>query len=317
MGEPTTMTFTNTGPQRTSSPNSMFYFTYQTGGSNTSRYREFFIVTRVKGLLQNGSTQVDFNGKNFVVTASDDSIQVGNSTTGGAGTETAEVGQIGYNTSGQSATYTGSNAYSYKYRYKVFWVDVILISTDKKNSTNTRGYYESTITANTTTGVNYTLQLMGEYNPRSSHAEPWNYYFGVEKVLPDNFPFSDLATKNTSANSLNVGSLRYYSTDDPAIVYFASDSQGTQTNFLLTSPGAPSFAYSVVFDPTIPNTPASTILNTTTTFNSIETSVASPLGGSNSGHFLEGEVKIFVAPNLLPLSGNYSSTIYCCITRGS
>lgn len=312
LGEPTTFTFTNTGPQRTTNPKSMFYFTFQTT-PDTSIYREFFLVGRAKGLYHNGN-QHDFNNSNFTITTSGAQFVL----TKGAGTETAEVGQIGYNTSGGSGTYNGSNAYSFKYPYKLIWLDITLIRTTNKNATTTRGYYESTITVNTASGVNTTLQLFAEYNPRTSQATPWNYYFGVENLLPASFPFSQLLAKNTVANSLIVGNLKYYSTDDTAKVSFASNTAGNQTDFRLTSTtGSDWFAYTLVFDPTLPNTAATAITSATTYFPATQTSVASPVGGSNTGYFMEGEVRIYVNANLFPLSGLYSSYIYCFLTKGN
>jgi len=319
LGEPVRVTITNSGPTRTSPPNSMFYFTYNTNSTiNTGRYREFFIVARAKGLFHNGS-QDDFNGQNFVVTSSGGYFDI----TKGAGPESAVIGQIGYSSTGSSGTYSGSNSYVYKYPYSYIWIDVTLIRTNTRSGTSTRGYYETSFTFSTKNlqtqepGEHYTMQLTGEYSPRSSQSDPWDYYFGVENLLPPSFPFSNLANKNSSSNTLTVGKVRYFSTNDTASLEIASNSAGTQTNFLLTSAGSSSFAYSVVYAPTKGQLPlvATTIASSTGAFNSINISVGSPIGGSNTGNFIEGEVKIFVAPNLLPLSGTYTSDIYCFLTR--
>lgn len=69
-GAPARMTITNAGLTRPSPNNNKFNFIYNTNTTiNTSRYREFFIVARAKGLYHGGGQQ-DFNGKNFVVTSS-------------------------------------------------------------------------------------------------------------------------------------------------------------------------------------------------------------------------------------------------------
>lgn len=330
-GEPTTMTITNSGPSRSSSPNDKFYFTDTTGGSNTDHYREFFIVARAKGLYHGGD-QDDFNNKNFVVRSSGGSFAI----TKGAGPEPAVVGQLGYNTTGDSGTYLGgSNQYAYKYPYSYIWIDITLIRTNQNYLSyktgwgwwaETRyfyGYYETAFTATTANpqtseiDVHYTVQLSAQYN-QSGSGNLWEYYFGIENLLPSTFPFSNLATKNSASNSLTVGNVRYYSSNDTASLKLASNAAGTQTSFRLTSPGAPSFAYSVVYAPTRGELPLTTktITSSTGAFNSINTTVNSPIGGGqNTGNFLEGEVKIFVAPNLLPLSGTYTSVIYCILTR--
>lgn len=323
-GEPARITFTNSGPMRTSSPNSKFYFTDNTGGnSNTDHYREFFIVARVKGRYHGGG-QDDIYAKNFTVTSSGGYFDI----TRGAGSETAVVGQTGYNTNGGSGTYTGSNEYSYKYPYSYIWIDTTLIKTNQNYLSSGSwfwkvyfyGYYETSFTATTQNlltgerGVHYTVQLSAQYNPSGANTL-WEYYFGVENLLPPTFPFSNLANKNSRTNALTVGNVRYFSTNDTASLKFASNAAGTQTNFLLSAAGAPSFPYSVVFAPSRPSGNATTITSPTLSFSSVNTTVSSPIGGSNTGNFLEGEVRIFVAPNLLPLSGTYSSDIYCILTR--
>ena len=242
--------------------------------------------------------------------------------TKGAGPEAAVVGQTGYNSSGGSDIYNGSNAYVYKYPYSYIWIDITLIRTNQNSlNSNSYGYYESSFTASTQNqqtmelGDTYTLQLSGRYYPQSGQSDPWNYTFGVENLLPVGFPFSNLANKNSRTNTLTVGIVRYFSTVDTANLKFSSNPAGTQTNFLLTSTGAPSFAYSVVYAPSKPTGTATTITSANTAFNSAILTVPSPIGGSNQGNYIEGEVRIFVLPNLLPLSGTYSSNIYCTITR--
>ncbi|HKL59083.1 MAG TPA: hypothetical protein VJ863_04215 [Sphaerochaeta sp.] len=280
-----------------------------------------FIVARPKGLFHGGG-QDDFANRNFVVSSSGGFFDL----TKGAGTEPAVIGQTGYNTSGGSGTYNGSNAYSFKYPYSVIWIDVTLIRTNQ-NYLSTRvwwwreyhyGYYETSFTVATDSdrAVHYTLQLSAQYEPTGSN-NLWEYYFGIENLLPSSFPFSNLANKNSSSNTLTVGKVRYFSSNDTASLKFASNAAGTQTNFLLSSPGVPSFAYSVVYAPTRGEAPLvqTTITSSTAAFNSINTTVGSPIGGSNTGNFIEGEVRIFVAPNLLPLSGTYTSNIYCILTR--
>jgi hypothetical protein len=312
-GEPTTMTFSNTGPVATQTTYDRFYFTYNTSGSTkTNRWQEFFLVTRVKGLLHSGS-QDDFSLVNYVVGNNNGSISISK----GAGTELVSSGQQGYNTSGQAGTYDGSNSYKYKYPYQYIWIDVTLIRTNYNKSLK-KGYYESQFTANTTNGLNYTLQLTGEYNPNNNQTAAESYYFGVQRVVDSPFPFTDLSSKNSSSNALTVGQLRYLAENSPASVGFASNSLGTATDFQFTSVTSGvsnSFTYYVVYDGTIPNENATTISSSNTFFDSDYRSVVSPIsGGSTDMHVIEGDIKIFVPSQINEVEATYTSIIYCILT---
>lgn len=253
-GEPTTLTFNNTGEIATGTSNNRFYFVYNTNGDiRLNRWREFFLVTRVKGLYHNGA-QHDFSGINTVVANNAGTVAI----TQGAGPELVASGQSGYNSSGTAGTYNGSNTFRYKYKYQFIWVDVTVILTDKKKNLN-KGYYTTQITASSTTGVNYTMMLIGERDPRNNQGEPSAFYFGVESLVTNPFPYADLFSKNSLGNSLLVGKLRYFSLDDSANVRFASNLAGDAIVFTLKSVGAQPVPYSVVFDPTAPNTPATPI----------------------------------------------------------
>ncbi|MBI9096177.1 MAG: hypothetical protein JEY71_15020 [Sphaerochaeta sp.] len=310
-GDPTTLTFSNTGDNATGSSNNRFYFTYDTNGViKLNRWREFFLVTRVKGLYHNG-TQHDFSGINTVVAHDGDPVAI----TQGAGPELVAPGQSGYNTSGISGTYNGSNTFKYKYKYQYIWVDVTVIQTSQKRNLF-KGYYKTQFTANSTTGVNYTMILVGERDPRNNQTEPSAFYFGVESIIANPFPFEELFSKNTLGNSLFLGRLRYFSLDDSATVRFSSDFGGSLTTFTLQSAGAPPVPYSLVFDPTAPNTSAVQITSSSTIFYSAYLPTISPIDGSSTeGNVLEGDLRIFIAPYTHPLSGTYTSTIYCILTQ--
>lgn len=310
-GEPTTLTFNNTGSVATGTSNNRFYFTYYTNGvTKLDRWREFFLVTRVKGLYHNG-VQHDFSGTNTVVANNGGSVAI----TQGAGTEEVVSGQSGYNSTGASGTFNGSNGFKYKYKYQVIWVDVTVIQTDKKKNLK-KGYYKTQITASSTTGVNYTMMLIGERDPKGNQNEPSAFYFGVESIVSNPFPYIDLFNKNSVGNSLFVGRLRYFSVEDSADVRFASNLGGSATSFTLNSVGATPVPYSVVFDPTKPNSGAVHITSAYTPFETAYLPTISPIDGtSTDAYILEGEIRIFVAPETYPVSGTYTSTIYCILTQ--
>ena len=310
-GGPTTLTFSNTGDVASGTSNNRFYFTYYTNGSiKLDRWREFFLVTRVKGLYHNGG-QHDFVGTNSVVANNGGTVSI----TQGAGPEEVLSGQVGYNSTGSSGTYNGSNGFKYKYKYQFIWVDVTIIKTGQKKNLK-KGYYRTQFTANSTTGVNYTMILIGERDPKNNQTEPSAFYFGVESIVSNPFPYADLFSKNSVGNSLFVGRLRYFSVEDSADIRFASNSGGTATSFTLFSPGATPVPYSVVFDPTAPNTASTPITSAYTTFESDYLPTISPIDGtSTDANILEGEIRIFVAPETYPLSGTYSSIIYCILTQ--
>ncbi|MFA6680940.1 MAG: hypothetical protein WCS35_02825 [Sphaerochaeta sp.] len=310
-GGPTTLTFNNTGSVATGTQNNRFYFTFNTNGTiKLDRWREFFLVTRVKGLYHNGA-QHDFSGTNTVVANNGGTVAI----TEGAGPELVSSGQSGYNATGGSGVYNGSNGFKYKYKYQYIWVDVTVIMTDKKKNLN-KGYYITQFTASSPIGVNYTMVLIGERDPKNNQNEPSSFYFGVESIVSNPFPYADLATKNSVANSLLVGKLRYFSIDDSANVRFASNMAGNATSFTLQSAGASPIAYSVVFDPTAPNAAATHIASSSTEFVSAYLPTTSPIDGSSTdANILEGEIRIFVAPGTYPVSGTYTSTIYCILTQ--
>lgn len=146
-GDPTTLTFNNTGEVATNTPsNTKFYFTYDTNGSiKRGRWREYFLVARAKGLYHDG-TQHDFSGTNAVVANNGGSVAI----TQGAGPELVLSGQPGYNSSGVLGTYDGNNDYKYTYKYQYIWIDLTIILTSNKKNLQ-KGYYKTQFTVSSTT----------------------------------------------------------------------------------------------------------------------------------------------------------------------
>lgn len=310
LGEPTTFTFTNIGRDPSGTSNNRFYFILNnTGTADTAVWKEFFIVARAKGITQGGS-QYTFTSVNSVIANNGESFSLAY----GAGTELVTVGQTGYDTNRQSGIYNGSNAYRYKYPYQIIWIDLTLIRTSASSSI-TRGYYESHIRISTDTGLCHELHLSGEYKPRTNHLEPDPYFFGIEQLYTQAFPFSELENRNTPASALEVATIRYTSHIDQAQIRIASNVAGNDTNFRFTSDEGLSFPFKVVYDGTIPNLAAVEVTPSSNTFTTVSNTVTSPVGGSYTANRLEGTIKLFVPANTQPSSGLYSSTIYILVTQ--
>lgn len=310
-GEPTVLTFSNTGDTATGTSNNRFYFTYNTSSTiKLAQWREFFLVTRVKGLYHNGG-QHDFVGTNTVIGTNGGTVSI----TQGAGPEQVASGLSGYNSSGIAGTNNANNDFMYKYKYKFIWVDVTVILTSANKTLNS-GYYITQIGISGTTGADYTMILIGERNPSNQQVAASAFYFGIESIVSNPFPYADLFSKNTLGDSLLVGKLRYFSVEKSANVRFASNSGGTLSTYTLQATGLNPVTYNLVFDPTIPNAAASQITSSNTKFNSTYQATISPIDNSStSGNILEGEIRIFVPINTHPMSGTYTSIIYCILTQ--
>lgn len=309
-GNPTTFTFSNIGPTANTT-GTRFYFTYNSNGwINTSRWQEFFLVVRAKGLKQGGG-QYDFSGVNAVIANNNGIFTL----TQGAGTDLVLIGETGYDSNLQSGVYNGTNGYKYKYPYSYIWLDVTLIRTQNFQSLS-KGYYESLFSITTGNGLSSQLNLGGEYSPRSNQSGPFAYFFGIEETAAKPFSFASLSTRNTVANALPVAKLRFSSDMSNAEVTISSDPSGMQSSFYFSSNGI-SFPFHVVFDSAIPSIGRSEITSSlNNTFSGTSATVASPVDGSTYSAFrLEGDICLFVDPNLTPASGIYTSTIYVSITQ--
>lgn len=312
IGPETTITFANSGSNAIGTTNSRFYFTYLTDGvSRLDQWREFFLVARVKGLFQGGG-QDDFVGRSTAISQNGGTVSIPVD----SGSQEVAVGQQGYNDTGGRAKRTNSSSqYKYLYKYKYIWVDLTVIRTNViKPTPLPLGFYETqfSATASTTPSCSYNFLLVGENNPNGAS----NFLFNVINVAPSPFPFTDMQTKNTIQNSLKVGELTYYSSLNAAKLEFSSSPNGNAINFTLTS-GAFSFPYKVGFDCNKPALAPTPIDTTSVRFNSVYTSSISPIDGTttNKANVIEGDLMIYVNPNTLPMSGKYTSTIYCILTQ--
>lgn len=310
VGEPTTFMFTNIGLDPYGTSNNRFYcILNNTGTANTAVWKEFFLVARAKGITQGGPNIPSPPRTLLLPTMVDPSV---------LHLELElnwwQLGRPGMIPTDKAVSITGSNAFRYKYPYKIIWIDLTLIRTSASRSIYTRGYHESHILISTNTGLCHELHMGGEYNPKSSNIEPNVYFFGIEEQYTQAFPFSDLQNRNTVASALEVATIRYTSHVDQAQIRIASNAAGTVTSFRFTSDQGLSFPFKVVYDGTIPNRAAVEVTPSSNIFTTASTTLSSPVEGSYTAYRLEGKVKLFVPTYTQPASGLYSSTIYVLVT---
>lgn len=314
-GPETVVTLTQTAPFAQGTSNNMFYFTYVTeGNARVDVWREYFIVTTVKGLLHN-KEQDPFVGRNTIIDTNGSGVPI----TASSGSATWPLFQGGIHpgfTSGGTSGYKtwGSDVFKYKHKYQYTWVDIVII---KRNQTRPAvlpiGSYTSGFTATTSEGLTHSFALFGTNSQGSSSH---NYFFEIVGVVPKYFPYEMLKDKNSVQNSLHVANLSYYSLSDPVQLRIASDAGGTAASFKLYSPGVPPIPFEVVFTSTVPQRAPEHITSPNTAFSSVNKVEYSPIDGQNmQANFLDGKLQIFVSPNTMPMAGSYSGNIYCLLTQ--
>lgn len=310
VGAPTAFTFSNIGPNATgNNVGNMFYFTFTT---NTGTWREFFLVLRAKGLIRGGTTQDDFSKKSAVIESNNGTFIL----TEGAGDEPAISGQTGYDESGNSGEYNGSNQFKYRYKYSHIWIDVTIIHTTKKTwwYTPTSGYYVSDIKVATASGESLILNLQGLYDPRSSQTEPFSYYFAIEKSYSSPIPYNQLKNFNSYTNSLEIATINYSSDGQKAKITISSDAGGINTDFSFKNTTGQSFTHKLAFQPTLLAGEVKEITPTTRSFTSSKEKKYSPIGDYKELQVLEGKIKLFIPPGTTPpVGGTYKSTIYVLV----
>lgn len=307
-GEPTQLTVFNHGP---TTGGSRFYFTGTdwSAQSNTSYYREFFLVARAKGLRHGPSrTQHDFSQSNTVITGPGQVIDIPY----GAGDALVTVGQWGYNTQGQYGQYTGNNGYQYRYPYSHIWIDLTIIRTRTANRNRWITYYESALCIQSDEEASVLLTLSGE----DSRGWGWgqmldSFSFSIEKTVEDGFPFSWLQQTSTMYNALEIAKVIYRAEDSAASIRFASDAVGYQSQFFFRNQYGDVFPFSLAFDASKPNRTVVPITSSQT-FETAVQSVTSPIDGNSTHqlHVLEGGVKAYLPSYQNPPMGLYSSTVY-------
>ena len=307
-GPPTSFTFTNTGPTATGTSNNRFYFTHL---SNRGSWKEFFLVVRPKGITHSG-TRIDLYGVNTVVEHPFDEITIGY----GAGFEQVASGESGYDSSGNSGTYDGSNGYKYRYPYKYVWMDVTLIRTANNSSLISNSFYESNITVTANSGASLALALSGKYGSPAGNP-PSFYSFGVMKTVDDPFPVSSLVGRTTPAKGLKVGMVTYSSEHTAANIRFAANAAGTSDEFYFTNSQNNNirFRYYLVFQSTRPIGLLEAV-TLSKRFSTAQQRVYSPINYPYTSywwHYLEGDLRIYLPVQVNPASGIYTSTVYCFV----
>lgn len=325
-GPATALTFTQTAPIAIGTPNPpKFYFSYLLAGGAFQRevWSEFTMVGKLRGTRHSSpnshidiTTQppqpifIDVNGGTMSILS--------------AGSETwqrSDANVPGFDENGNPGTKTrNSTKYQYKYQYSSIWVDLIILRRNQAQQASIpNGFYETNFSISTGSnagGLVVPMTLHGEKTTGTVQ----NFLFRVESVASSPFPYQGLITKNSTNNTLKVGEVSFlYDTlsflPNPPTIKLASNSGGTASNFSLTSPGVPPIPFGVVFDSVLPAAGRTHVNSSNITFNSLRTQQISPIDGRTSySYALNGDVHIFVPTDTMPLSGIYSSTIYCILS---
>ena len=312
-GEPTNLTFTNSGPT-SDATNDWLYFTYMTDGvSRVDLWRAFFLVAKIRVLKHESSTHEDYgNGKNKRVQTYGASFDIPGA---GPSSELVAYDEEGYNTEGKRKVRSNNHPeYKYRYQYQSVWVDLTVIRRKQTKPVPLLiGFYETKFLVTAETGPTCDLHLVGENNPDG----PSDFLFTVINVAPSSFPFEDIRTRNSVQDSLKVAEISYFSSLDPANLEFSSSPDGSAIDFRLSSDSF-SFPYNVAFDCNTPELSPQSINSTTIRFDSQFTSVPSPIDTNvTNAYVIEGDLCIYLQQSVTPRSGMYSSNIYCILTQGN
>ncbi len=294
--------------------NNRFYFTLNNGNPEPRWWREYFLVTRAKGLRHDGQ-RIDFSAVNVVIANSGGTYTL----PVGAGSETVGAQETGYNAQGESGTNT-NGSHPYRYPYRAIWIDVTQINTTNKTwgLTPKGGYYESHIQITTQNAAVLTLNLAGQYWQTAWNTKPFVNTFSVERIYTQPIPYIELEMRTTLASSLDIATIRYLSTVDKARIYISSDASGIGTNFVFTSKdGSATLPYRLAYQSTLSSSSPVEITMANQSFLTTKTSMESPIDGDTySVHRLEGKVRLFLDPLAdPPTPGVYSSNVYVVVQK--
>lgn len=324
LGEPTTLTFRNTGDSATGggASNNKLYFTYLTNGvSHLNQWKEFFLVVTVRGELHNNNhvnheyPSAQGGKKNKVIVEIPYVLDLPGA---GASEEEVAVGEMGYNNSGtlkKRGAWWPNNQYKYKYQYQNVWLDITAIFTNTTSSPFPEGTYITQFLTETANGLSYPFYLVGEYSTDGTISD---FLFNVIGTADNPFPFSSLQHKNTHQDSYKVGELQYFSSSDKATLELSSSPNGSEINFLLFSneQSQTSFPYNVVFNSIKPSLGNVDIIDPGILFDSEYSSTISPIDGIlTEANTIEGDIGLYVDAGITPMAGTYHSTIYCILTQ--
>ena len=241
-----------------------------------------------------------------------------------AGSETWESNDNnvpGFDKNGNSGTKKKNNSkYQYKHQYASIWVDLIILRRDQAHQDSIpNGFYESYFTISTGSNAGGLVLPMTLYGEKSSGTIQ-NFLFSVENMGPSSIPFDTLLASNSISIAYPVGKITFiYNTQSslpsPPSITIASNNGGSSLAFTFTSQGALPIPHDVAFQSIIPSQSRTHITPSTKTFTSQRTSQPSVIDNrTNYTYSLEGNVLFFLPNNTLPVSGSYSSTIYCILS---
>ncbi len=336
-GPPTQLEFKNVGPTATGGSDALYY----TDIGTTDRWRRYFLVATIVAFTHpnpnNGNrTRIniskDIDGANTIIenplVTTSSTINLAN----GAGIEQYDTNSPLYSGgyTWQGVFGTGAS-YKYVYPYDIIWIDLTVIRASESNDLSnnwgnlrTRTFESQIRITDTNQAISMTISLGGYTRSTSSASDM--YSFTVNRMSADIIPFNELIQKTTSSNSYHVGNVAYQSVNSKATVKFSSDLEGNQGNFKFIDKtdlhALKVIPYNVGFKSITPFNNNTVQVTNTTTFPTTtnKVTVTSPIYGETEKQYvLEGEIRIWVNPNLglsvyTVFSGNYSSTIYCHVT---
>lgn len=318
-GPATTLTFTQTPPIAIGTPNPpKFYFSYLLAGGAFQRevWSEFTIAGKLRGTKHSSpNVHIDITTQPSFVDVNGGSISILS-----AGSEREDGGFNRDGTPYPGGWWARKSDYPYKYQYSSIWVDLIILRRNQAHQDSIpNGFYETHFSISTGSNAGGLVIPMTLYGEKTTGTIQ-NFVFRVESVVSSPFPYQGLITKNSTNNTLKVGEVSFlYDTlsflPNPPTIKLASNSGGTASNFTLTSPGVPPIPFGVVFDSVLPATGRTHVNSGNITFSSNRTQQISPIDDRISySYALDGDVHIFVPTDTMPLSGIYSSIIYCILS---
>ena len=318
-GPATTLTFDQAAPYPVGTPiPPKFYFIYIAGGNfNSLIWSEFSLAGKLRGTTHESTNHIDISNQPTIIDFANGTMSMKS-----AGSETwakKDENVPGFDKYGNPGTKQKNNlTYQYKQQYATIWMDLIILRRDQAHQDSIpNGLYESNFTIST--GSNAGGLVLTLYGEKSSGTIQ-DFLFSVENVGPSSIPFDTLLASNTISNAYLVGKITFlYNTlsslPSPPSITIASNNGGSSTAFTFTSPGALPIPHGVAFQSLIPSQSRTHITPSTKTFTSQSTSQTSVIDNrTNYTYSLEGNVLFFLPNNTLPVSGSYSSTIYCILS---
>lgn len=322
-GAPTTFSITSMGPFPTSSSanKNKFHFTKV---DKQDIHREIVLLCRAKGYRHSQTNPTTDTpdillGPNYVA----ENLHASSfSLSEGAGSDPAVSGEYGYNASGGRGLYDGANQYSYKYKYRVIWIDVAILRVKNIGGSiiGRTGPYETNFLITTDTGLSQSLNAGAYYTSGGSSSSLEVYSFTISPEYTSAIPFCDIENCITINNSLKIATVQYLSPLHQATISFSANPTGTSADFKFINPGPPprAFGHKLAFQPTLPSgSKAAVGANNSFATSTTKIPWQSAMGHTENQYRLNGDLYLYVDPYTVPFPGNYISNIYVHITRSN